>query len=229
MAGDMLMDTKYLKKELRKLFKSMDYIADKHLSKRNISQKDLLIFYNIYQQLGSLWQFLGLQCKHWDGYKKRDDKFLCKICGKVKDVKQDYYVLPVIGKKVIGRMIRLGKNKSEKLSKKEAEIINDTIKFHGAKLNVSVSNGYISRLGKIGKEINVAPDRIITLEENGLIVDISRFIAGIRIKALEKQTPAYGGFLWELPKKILKKIPIILSFDKKGKLTEIELLRWDSK
>lgn len=164
------MNKENLIKELKKLFKSMDYIADNFLSKRNISQRNVTAFYNIYQQLGSLWQFLGSQCRHWDGYKRKDDKWSCKICGKVKGAKEDYYVLPVDGKKVIGRMVGPGKNKSERLSKNEAEIINDTIKFHGAKLNISVFNGYKSRLGK---DMNVAADRIVTLEEDGLIIDIS--------------------------------------------------------
>jgi hypothetical protein len=168
---------------------------------------------------------LGCFCKHWDGYKRKDDKFLCKICGKVKGRKENYYLLPVIGEKVIGRMVRPGKDKLKRLSKKEAEIVNDAIKFHGAKLNVSVFNGYISKLDKIGKEINIAADRVVTLKEDRLIIEISKYIASMNLKGRQKQMPVYGGFLWELPKKILKKMPIILSYDKYGKLVEIELLK----
>lgn len=219
------MNKEDLKKELKKLFKSMDYIADNYLLKRKITTKIAGEFYNIYQRLGLLWEFLGYQCKHWDGYKKKDDKFLCRICGKVKGVKDEYYLLPVMGRKVIGRMIIPGKDKLNSLSKKGAEIVNDTIEFHGAKLNVSVFNGYKSKLGKRREEINIAPDRVVTLKEDGLVVDISKHIAGMKIKSLEKQWPVYGGFLWELPKRILKRMSIILSYDKKGKLVEIELLR----
>ena len=86
-------------------------------------------------------------------------------------------------------------------------------------------NGYISKLDKIGKEINIAADRVVTLEENRLSVEISKYIASMRIRGREKQMPIYGGFLWELPKKLLKKMPIILSYDKYGRLVEIELLR----
>jgi hypothetical protein len=143
----------------------------------------------------------------------------------VKETKENYYLLPVIGEKIIGRMVRPGKDKLKKLSKKEAEIVNDTIKFHGAKLNVSVFNGYISRLDKIGKEINIAADRVVALEENSLIIELSKYIASMKIRGREKQMSVYGGFLWELPKKILKKMPIILSYNKHGKLVEIELLR----
>lgn len=219
------MDKQNLKKELRALFKSMDYIADKYLAKRKVTKKNLSVFWNIYQQLGLLWEFLGLQCKHWDGYRKKSDKFLCKICGKVKGVEERYYLLPAAGVKVIGRMIRPGKAKSKKLSKKEAEIVNDTIKFHGAKLNVSVFNEYISRLSEIGKEINIAADRVVTLTENGLTIEISNYIAAMKIKTSEKSGAVFGGFVWELPKKLLKKMPIILSYNKKGRLVEIEYLR----
>lgn len=121
-------------------------------------------------------------------------------------------------------MIRPGKDKLEKLSKKEAEVVNDTIKFHGVKLNVSVFNGYISKSDKIDKEINIAADRIVSLKENRVVVEISRYIASMKINGREKQRPIYGGFLWELPKKILKRMPIILSYNKYGKLVEIEVL-----
>lgn len=75
---------KDLKKALNELFMSMDYIADHYLAKRKVPSKETKVFYSIYQQLGLLWEFLGCQCKHWDGYRRKDNKLLCKICGKVK-------------------------------------------------------------------------------------------------------------------------------------------------
>ena len=76
-----------LKKEFKQLFKSMDFICDNYLNKKGIPEKDREPFAGIYQQLGLTWEFLGLQCGHWDGYKKtRDKKEVCKICGKVKGV-----------------------------------------------------------------------------------------------------------------------------------------------
>lgn len=221
------MNKKYLKQELKKLFKSMDYIANKYLSKTKIkiSRKKAELFFNVYQQLGLAWAFLSLQCKHWDGYKKRRGKYVCRICGSIKGVNEEGYLLPVKGKKVIGRMIRperdnIGKSK---LSKKKAEIINDTIKFHGAKLNVSVFNEYKSKLND--SEINIAADRVVKLYENGVIIDVCKDIMGIRVKKLSKGIRVYGGFVDELPKKILKKMPIILSYDKSGNLVQIELIR----
>lgn len=219
------MNKENLKKELKKLFKSMDFIADKYLLKKKITRKDASKFYTIYQQLGLLWEYLSCHCKHWDGHKKKGNKFLCRICGKVKGVREEYYLLPVEGKKVIGRMIRPRENRLKGVSEKKAKIIDDAIKFHGAKLKVSVFNGYVSKLSKIDKEINVAPDRIVTLEESGLSVEISKYISAVKIRSLEKQKPIYSEFLWELPKRILKKFPIMLSFNKNRKLVEIELIR----
>ena len=75
-----------IKKEFRRLFKSMDFVSNNFLNKENISKGNLRIYFDIYQQLGLAWEFLGLQCKHWDGYKKvKGRKMACRICGKVKD------------------------------------------------------------------------------------------------------------------------------------------------
>lgn len=75
----------YIKKELGKLFRSMDFVSKKFLADERAAGKDFQIYFNIYQQLGFAWEFLGQQCEHWDGYKKTREKHeVCKICGKVK-------------------------------------------------------------------------------------------------------------------------------------------------
>ncbi len=219
------MNKESLKKELNKLFKAMDYIADNYLSKNKVTPKDSKLFFSIYQQLGLLWELLGSLCKHWDGYKRGNGKFLCKICGRVRGVKENYYLLPRVGEKVIGRIVKPKKDSFKKISKKQAEIINDTIKFHGAKLNVLVSNGYVTKFGKTGKDMNIASDRIVSLKENRITVEINKYIVSIRIDGREKQKYVSGGFLWELPKEALKRAPIILSYSKHGRLMEIELIR----
>lgn len=91
----MMMNKEHIKKELRKLFKSMDFISKKFLADEKACGKDFQVYFNIYQQLGLAWEFLSLQCRHWDGYKKtKDNKEVCKICGKVKGVEDSYYLLP---------------------------------------------------------------------------------------------------------------------------------------
>lgn len=203
----------------------MNYIADNYLSQGKVLSKETKVFYSVYQQLGLLWEFLGCRCGHWDGHRKKGNNLVCKICGNVKGTKERYYVLPLSGVKVIGRMVRPGKDRPGKLFKKAAEIINDSIKFHGAQLNVSVFHGYPSKWDKIGEKINIAADRIVTLKESDLIFERSKYIASMRITSARKRGPIYGGFLSELPQRILKKMPILLSYDKYGKLVEIELLR----
>ena len=68
------MKKEQLKKELKSIFRSMDYINNEFLNKKNINRKEFQVFFNIYQQLGLAWEFLGLQCRHWEGYKKIRDK-----------------------------------------------------------------------------------------------------------------------------------------------------------
>lgn len=73
----------------------MDFISEKFLADEKAAGKNFQLYFNIYQQLGLAWEFLGLQCWHWDGYRKtRYKKEVCKICGKVKGIENDYYLSP---------------------------------------------------------------------------------------------------------------------------------------
>ncbi|MBZ0154714.1 MAG: hypothetical protein K8I29_00695 [Alphaproteobacteria bacterium] len=82
------MEKTYLRKELRELLKSMDFVSNKLLVDEKAAGKDFQIYFKIYQQLGLAWEYLGQQCKYWDGYRKTREKHeVCKICGKVKTLK----------------------------------------------------------------------------------------------------------------------------------------------
>lgn len=74
-----------VKKDLRRLFASMDYVADNYLCKKRVPQKTAGAMYAVYQLLGELWVYIGARCKHWDGYRKKEKSLTCKICGKVKN------------------------------------------------------------------------------------------------------------------------------------------------
>ncbi len=88
MSGRSETNKEHIKKELRKLFRSMDFVSKKFLTDGKAAGKDFQTYFNIYQQLGLAWEFLGQQCKHGDGYRKTREKHeVCKICGKVKGVK----------------------------------------------------------------------------------------------------------------------------------------------
>ena len=82
-----------LKRELRRVYKAMDFVSENFLKedRKRVAQQ---VYFDVYQALGLAWEFLGLQCGHWDGYKrKRDRKRVCRICGKIKGVKDQYYLL----------------------------------------------------------------------------------------------------------------------------------------
>jgi hypothetical protein len=45
-------DKEHIKKELRKLFRSMDFVSKKFLADEKAAGKDFQTYFNIYQQLG---------------------------------------------------------------------------------------------------------------------------------------------------------------------------------
>ena len=51
---------KDLRKQLGTLFKSMDFVCNNFLDSEKMGKKEFEIFFNIYQQLGLAWEFLGL-------------------------------------------------------------------------------------------------------------------------------------------------------------------------
>jgi len=214
-----------LKKELKSLFKSMDFVSNNFLNKGNIDKKKFQIYFNIYQQLGLAWEYLALQCKHWDGYKKiKDKKQICKICGKVKDVDDHYYLISKEGSKRIGRR-SVPNSKKIFNGKHEAKILNDRIDFHGALLNVDVHNSYKSSLLEVKNKINIAAERIVTLKESGVECHIDQHLIYIKNRHRKKiGKEKYGGFPWEIKKKDLKNFPVIFDFDKKHQFLGLTIL-----
>src|SRR5665213_3863320 len=131
-----------LKSELRRLLRGMDFVSRHPALKRDAPEAER--FANIYQQLGMAWEFLALQCRHGSGWRKRrDGKFACNVCGLISGVKDHWLLLPRDGKKTIGR--RAIPNSARTFpNRKAATVVNDTIDFHGAKLNVEVLNRHRS-------------------------------------------------------------------------------------
>jgi hypothetical protein len=216
-----------VKKDLKLLFKSMDFVSNNFLNREDISRSNLRIYFNIYQQLGLAWEFLGLQCKHWDGYKKVKDKGrACKICGKVKGADNLYYLIPRKGFKKIGKMIRPNSKKIFN-NKDEAEILNDAIEFHGALLNVDVHNSYKSNLLKGKNEIHMAAERIVRLKERGIKCHIDNYLIYIELannKGRKVGKEIYSGFPHEIKKEKLKNFPVIFDFDKNYRLLGLTIL-----
>lgn len=216
-----------IRKELKSLFRSMDFVSNNFLNKEDINGKEFRTFFNIYRQLGLAWEFLGLQCKHWEGYKRTTDKKeTCKICGKVKDVKHSYYLLPEKGPKKLG--MKLGPN-SERIfkNKREATIIYDTINFYGAVVNVDVHNSYKSGLLGEKHQINIAAERIVKLRESGIECHVDQHLIYIKMDNTGKKLGKmkYGGFPWEIKGKNLKNFPVIFDFDENHQFLGLTILR----
>ena len=216
---------KELKKQLNALFKSMDFVSNSFLGNEKIGKKEFQVFFNIYQQLGLAWEFLGLQCKHWDGYKKtRDKKEACKICGKVKGADDFYILLPKIGLKKLGMKMKPNSKKTFE-NKKDAQIVDDTINFYGALVNVDVHNSYKSSV--FGKGINMAAERIVNIKEDNVECHIDEHLVHIRLVDKDRKVvkKRYGGFPWEIRKKNLKNFPVIFDFDEKHRLLGLTILK----
>ena len=216
---------KELKKQLTALFKSMDFVSNKFLDSEKMGKKEFEFFFRIYQQLGLAWEFLGLQCKHWDGYKKtKDEKETCKICGKVKGVDDFHILLSKKGPKKLGVKIKPNSKKTFK-TKKDAEIVNDTIDFYGASVNVDVHNSYKSSV--FGKGINIAAERIVNVKEDDAECYIDQHLIHIRLRDKDRKAgkKRYGGFPWEIKKKNLKHFPVIFDFDERYRFLGLTILK----
>ena len=216
---------KELKKQLKALFKSMDFVSKNFLNNEKISKKELQVFFKIYQQLGLAWEFLGLQCSHWDGYKRtRDKKEACKICGKIRGTDDFYILLPKKELKKLG--VKANPNSKRTFeNKKDAEIVNDTINFYGAVVNVDVHNSYKSNL--FDKGINMAAERIVNVKEDNIECHIDNHLIHIRLRDRDRKSRGkkYGGFPWEIKKENLKHFPVIFDFDGKYKFLGLTILK----
>lgn len=86
-----------LKRDLRRLSRSMDFVSRHPALKQDTAEARR--FAEIYQQLGLAWEFLALQCRHRDGWRKlRDGQAACKVCGLIRGVKERWLLLPREGK-----------------------------------------------------------------------------------------------------------------------------------
>ena len=205
----------------------MDFVSNNFLDDKKVNKKDFQTFFNIYQQLSLAWEFLGLQCKHWDGYKKtKDANEVCKICGKVKGIDESHYLLPIKGLKKLGAKLKPNSKKTFK-NKKKAAIVNDTINFHGATVNVDVHNSYKSKLFDKKHEINIAAERMVSVKESGIECHIDQHLIYVKKNTTHKKLgkKKYGGFPWEIKRKNLKNFPVIFDFDEKYKFLGLTILR----
>ena len=83
-----------LKMDFRRLRRSMDF-ASTHRSLSSPHSKLGRHLAEIYQQLGHVWEFLALQCRHEEGSRTtRTGIPVCRICGTVEGTCEQWRLLP---------------------------------------------------------------------------------------------------------------------------------------
>jgi hypothetical protein len=215
--------------DLRRLFRSMDFLSRHPALKRDTAEARRLA--EIYQQLGLAWEFLALQCSHRGGWRKlRDGKLACKVCGLVRGTREQWLLLPRDGKKTIGYRAKPNSKRTFP-NRKSATVVNDTIDFHGAKLNVEVLNPHRSGPRWFRKhDWTIAADRLVRLEEGGVDVRFDSHLVTVELrKHWRGEMPPYSHFVWELPRNLLKKFPVMLQFDKSRRFTGLVIFKPDRK
>jgi hypothetical protein len=212
-----------LKREFGRLFRAMDFVSRHPAAKRETMEARR--FAEVYQQLGKAWEFLALQCDHRAGWRKaRGKKLVCKICGTVKGVRERWLLLPRDGKKTIGRRV-LPNSKRTFENRKAATVVNDTLNFHGAKLNIEVLNLHQSRLFR-RSDILCAAERIVSLAEGGIECRVDGHLVTIELRKHKRgEMPPYGAFVWELPRKLLRNFPVMLEYDKRRRFVGLTIFR----
>ncbi len=158
--------TNALKREFKRLFRSMDFVSRHPALNRRGKEGERLA--EVYQQFGQLGEFLALQCPHRSGWRRaREGKLACKVCGLLRGVHEQWLLLPRQGRKVIGWKA-VPNSKETFANKKATTVVHDTIQFHGATVTADVHNSYRSKLFRRSKlDIAVAAERIVRVERTG--------------------------------------------------------------
>ncbi len=212
-----------LRRNLQRLLRSMDYVSRHPVLRRDGAAARQMV--EVYQHLGLAWEFLALQCRHDGGWRRvGEGKLACKICGSIRGMKEHWLLLPRTGPKIVGRQSR-PTSKRTFASRKAATVVNDSINFHGVKLNVEVLNPHRSRLFR-RLDITVAPDRLVKLQEGAVECSLSTHRVDLRLEPRKpKERPPYSAFASELPRKMLKRFPIMVNYDQRGRFVGLTILK----
>ena len=214
-----------LKREIAAVMRSMDFVSGHPALAKGGRGREAALYAGIYRQLALAWEHLALQCRHWDGFKKkRGGVRCCPICGLVEGMEEPWLLLPRRGTKAIGQRTRPTSAETF-ASKKAATVLDDAIAFHGAKLRVEVCNSYRSDLFR-DLPITVAAHRTVTLFEDGFECGIDEHMVRLRMEPRRpKAEPPFGAFLSELSRKALKSFPVMVEYDRRGRLVGLRLFR----
>ena len=214
-----------LKSEIRQVMRSMDFVSEHPALVKGGRGREAERYAAIYQQLALAWEHLALQCRHWDGFKvKCGGARFCPICGLVKGGKESWLLLPRNRRKIIGRMTRPTSTETFP-NRKAASVLDDAVEFHGANVRVEVANPRRSDLLR-DKSITVMAHRTVTLAEDSVECSVDEQM--VRLRTIRRQPgtdPPFGAFAWELPRKALKRFPVILEYDRRGRFVGLCIFR----
>ena len=218
-----------LKRKLRRLIRSMDFVSRHPALKRSGPEAEWLA--EVYQQLGLAWEFLALQCHHRSGWRRtREGRLACKVCGLIRGARESWVLLPREGKKRIGHRA-MPTSKRTFPNRRAGTVVNDTIEFHGAKLKVEVLNPHRSQSRWFRKhDWTIAADRLVRLEEGGVEVRFDTCMVSLEVRKHKRgEMPPYSHFVWELPRKLLRRFPVMLQFDKRRRFTGLTIFKPQNK
>ena len=221
--------TTRLRSEFRRLSRSLDFVSRHPALRRDTAEARRMA--EVYQQLGLAWEFLALQCRHRDGWRRtREGKSACKVCGLIRGAKEQWRLLPREGKKTIGGRARPNSKRTFP-DRRAATVVKDALEFHGAKLSVEVLNQHrsSSRLLR-NHDWTIAADRLVRLEEGGVEVRFDTHLVTVELRRRKRgERPPDSHFVSELPRKLLKNFPVMLEFDRRRRFTGLVIFKPDGK
>ena len=104
-------------------------------------------------------------------------------------------------------------------------MLDDAIEFHGAKLQVEVANPRRSILFR-DHPITVMAHRTVTLAEDNVECSVDAQMVRLRtVPRKPKAEPPCGAFALELPRKALRRFPVILEYDRHGRFVGLRVFQ----
>ncbi len=110
-------------------------------------------------------------------------------------------------------------------TRKAATVVKERIDFHGAKLKVEVFNAHLSRLLR-SKKVTIAADRLVELREGEIECRVSTYTVRLRLMDRDREKePPFSAFPNELPRRLLKRVPVLIETDRRGRFVGLTIFR----
>lgn len=110
-------------------------------------------------------------------------------------------------------------------TRKAASVVKERIDFYGAKLTVEVLNAHVSRLFR-SKKVTIAADRLVELREGEIECRVSTYTVRLRLVHRDREKePPFSAFPNEVPRRLLKNIPVLIETDRRGRFVGLTIFR----